>query len=420
MRSVIACLLVCLLSVPLVAQTTSPADAAYQQAKTEIEKKWSEQAWALTEKVIADPGTSKERKLELGELAITALTRASTSDYGKWQGAVYAVVSPLYPVSPTAVEFTANTLAARKDYAGAIAALNKLPVSPRRTLLIAGITAKTDIPAAVALLRPLVEVNDLPAMDAVYAIAPGEREALITRGLALPPDPSSPGLAAHWQARKVDLLLSQNKKADAIAYIESLTPVPVTLAVRYVDWLQGDSAKQIAMAVKAFKSRAPGPMSVSEARMLDAIMPANDAVRCMLLSAQSVADAYKLHLRAQTGKTNNAEVAEFVKQLNTGDGKKVLVVTDTAKALAAAFEADPTILMGAYLSPLLRGNYVVAAKLSWAQAKAAKTDDEYKTWVAALSAVVRCNDQCYNKRALDVIKWVNGDLATNPISDLTD
>jgi hypothetical protein len=35
-----------------------------------------------------------------------------------------------------------------------------------------------------------------------------------------------------------------------------------------------------------------------------------------------------------------------------------------------------------------------------------------------LSRVVRVADQCYNKRSIDLIKWVNGETDQNPIADM--
>jgi len=72
----------------------------------------------------------------------------------------------------------------------------------------------------------------------------------------------------------------------------------------------------------------------------------------------------------------------------------------------------------AYLINLLKGDYPAAALIAFNQAKAAPNDVVYKQWIMYLSGVVRASDQCYNGRAVDVIKWANGDAVTNPIPDL--
>lgn len=225
---------------------------------------------------------------------------------------------------------------------------------------------------------------------------------------------------AYFALAKVNLLVSQKKPADAIAVIEGLSVVSAPIASIYADLQTGKpegAALVNAAVVKMLKTRSPGSLSTAESALLRKIVPGNDAINCMLTDAQGVADGYKNYLRKQSGRIDNTPVATFVKQLNTGDGTKALVITNEAKALAAAISAGD-VQMAPFLVPMLNGDYKTAAKLAFAQAKASENDATYSFWISALSSAVRCQDQCYNKRAIDVIKWVNGEVAQNPVEDL--
>lgn len=273
-----------------------------------------------------------------------------------------------------------------------------------------------DKASAIALMKERKEFDKEAAYTRLlqWTTDATEKETLLDESIAA--CPSAEG--DKFRVMKIKSLIAKKQTAAAISFIEGMTVVRADVVSLYAD-IKGDAAATAALVVKMLKTREPSSLTASESTLLRKLVPGNDAINCMLTNAQGVADGYKQYLRRQTIQINNTAIAAFVKQLNTGDGTKALVVSDEAKALATAIAAAGNdVKMGPFLVPMLKGEYNTAAKLAFAQAKAAKTDDEYKFWISALSAAVRCNDQCYNKKAVDVIKWVNGELQQNPIEDL--
>lgn len=146
-------------------------------------------------------------------------------------------------------------------------------------------------------------------------------------------------------------------------------------------------------------------------------LPKNDALQVFVLSAQNVAARYKIHRREVTGLTNGAELEAFVKTLTEGGPDKPLVKTNEGTALFNAI-ADNDAQHKAFWQAMADHNFKSAAMYAFNQARNSTSDDEYTRWIKVVSQVIRVADQSYNARALDFVKWVNGEIAENPVADL--
>jgi len=151
------------------------------------------------------------------------------------------------------------------------------------------------------------------------------------------------------------------------------------------------------------------------ANVLQHLLPGNDVSLCVGLTAQQVLDGYKLAMRRDTGRLNSDSLVALANQLTKGGIARPLAVTDQAKALAAQLDDAP---LAAYLQPLLRGDHAEAFRVAYARAKAAEHDHDYITWINAAAGAIRCVDQHYNGRALEFVRFINGELDTNPVADL--
>ncbi len=148
-------------------------------------------------------------------------------------------------------------------------------------------------------------------------------------------------------------------------------------------------------------------------KVLPVLLPANDASLCAGLTAQQVVDGYKIYLRKTDPRQNAAALTGLANQLTKGGDARPLVVTDEAKALAAKLAGAP---LAAYIVPLLTGDYQAATKAAYGKITGAPDDVAYVQWVNATAAAVRCMDRCYNGRAVDFVKFINGTGQTNPIA----
>jgi len=155
------------------------------------------------------------------------------------------------------------------------------------------------------------------------------------------------------------------------------------------------------------------PMQAASA--LQHLLPGNDAALCAGLTAQQVLDGYKLAMRRDTGRLNSESLVVLANQLTKGGTARPLVVTDAAKALAAQLDDTP---LAAYLQPLLRGDHAEAFRVAYARAKTTEHDSEYVVWINAAAGAIRCVDQHYNGRTVEFIRWINGDINTNPVANL--
>ena len=162
-----------------------------------------------------------------------------------------------------------------------------------------------------------------------------------------------------------------------------------------------------------FVKVATHPMQAANA--LQHLLPGGDVSLCVGLTAQQVLDGYKLAMRRDTGRLNSETLVALANQLTKGGTARPLTVTDQAKALAAQLDGTP---LAAYLQPLLRGDHAAAFRYAYAQAKAAEHDSEFIMWINAAAGTIRCTDQHYNGRALDFVRFINGELDTNPVADL--
>jgi len=91
-----------------------------------------------------------------------------------------------------------------------------------------------------------------------------------------------------------------------------------------------------------------------------------------------------------------------------------LKVTDKAKALATQIGVDKN----PYLANLLNGNHSAAFRIAWANAQSSEDEKQYIRWIEAAAGAIRCHDQHYNGRAIEFVKFVNGEIEENPVTDL--
>jgi hypothetical protein len=162
-----------------------------------------------------------------------------------------------------------------------------------------------------------------------------------------------------------------------------------------------------------------GNIDVGKLLADDGITP-NDSINLFFYSAQDATDRLKIYLRKTTGQLNPDQIASVVNQFTLGTGTKILSVSPQSKSLGDSIAAVNTnhLPIAAFYSAMFEGEYPAACQIAFSNAKASSNDSDYVDWIKALSGAVRVNDQCYNGRALDVIKFANGTTNINPVSDL--
>lgn len=316
---------------------------------------------------------------------------------------------------------------AKAVYQQAQAVATQLKDTIRLPLFVAGeakmISRLGDFKGAIDRIRQFPQTTDYDVSVVLWTQRELYVEHADTAGLSAVCDEAIskipfPGSLSYVEL-KFDLLTGAGQKDAALALLKKF-PDTASLLVRQFALETTPEAKK-AVVVRFFGCRAPALITASgftldEAAMVTNVIPANDACLLMFGDAQAVADNYKRFLRKETGRLNNEAVSAFAKQLSTGDGQKVLVVTQASKDLATAIGAGNSAHKDFWV-PFFNGDFKTAAAVALGKAKDGG-DDDYRFWIQMLSGAVRANDQCYNKRAIDVIRWVNGDLAENPVADL--
>ena len=226
------------------------------------------------------------------------------------------------------------------------------------------------------------------------------------------------GDTLHNVLHRYNLFVSQRKYDDALA---------VALKGMKADGLGPEWARYERLKLLAYLRRADAaavealeyvkiathPMQAAAA--LQYLVPGNDVSLCASLTAQQVLDGYKIALRRDTGKLNPGSLVALANQLTKGGDARPLAVTDAAKALADKLDGTP---LAAYLQPLLRGDHAGAFRAAYARAKAADTDADYVVWINAAAGAIRANDQHYNGRALEFMRFINGEAEANPVADM--
>ena len=187
--------------------------------------------------------------------------------------------------------------------------------------------------------------------------------------------------------------------------LSALRRLDALVALKRTDAIGGAALEYVKVSADPIKA----------ANALQYLLPGDDVALCVGLTAQQVLDARKFELRRSTGRLAPDVLVALANQLTKGGDDRPLRVSAEAKALAN--ELDDTPLAG-YLQPLLRGDYKVAFRYAYTQAKASEADGEYILWINAATGVIRCADQCYNGRALAFIQYINGTTDTNPVADI--
>jgi hypothetical protein len=154
--------------------------------------------------------------------------------------------------------------------------------------------------------------------------------------------------------------------------------------------------------------------------LLRKIVPADSSTRLWFDTAQSVTNAYRRRLIARDGRLELPKLKAFADQLVQGGQLRVLGVSDAERSLATKLEQAEAFELQGWFVAMLRGQYATAARIAADKAREANSDADFKRWVLGIAAAVRCLDQCYNGRAMDYVRWVNGDQAVkaNPIADV--
>jgi hypothetical protein len=179
----------------------------------------------------------------------------------------------------------------------------------------------------------------------------------------------------------------------------------------------GDNSNAIATVGKYFSKRTDPKFESGDVDVLKAInLPETDSAWLYFDTAQNVANKLKIVMRKQTGQLNASQMSNFINQLTHGTGSKVLTVSATSRQLAGLISSDSPL--SKMFAQLFSGDYANAAKTAFTSAKSSSDDGLYADWIKALGGVVRVNDQYYNGRALDVIKFANGTTNVNPVVDL--
>ena len=180
---------------------------------------------------------------------------------------------------------------------------------------------------------------------------------------------------------------------------------------------KGDADRRDKLLVAYLSAcQAPTP----DVQVLRRIIPNGSPTRLWFDTAQAVLTGYRAALAAKEGRVRVEALQAMADQLTRGGGQKVLAVSDGEKALAAKLASAPAFALQDWYVAMLGGRYAKAARLAFENSKQAEGDLAFGRWVLSVSAAVRCLDQCYNGRALEYVKWVNGDksVTANPIADL--
>ena len=140
----------------------------------------------------------------------------------------------------------------------------------------------------------------------------------------------------------------------------------------------------------------------------------NEPLR-LIVPPQEFVDGVKVAIRKANGRVLKGDVQLVVDKIIDGKGNFNMTASAKSKAfgdaLAKAGCHDWTSLM-------FQGKFLEAAKYAYAEAVKAENDTAYVEWSGKLRTSIVCLDQCYNGRALDIVKWLNGDIATCPVPEL--
>ena len=146
-------------------------------------------------------------------------------------------------------------------------------------------------------------------------------------------------------------------------------------------------------------------------------IPANDTIYLSTSSMQTVVRGRVSWNARQPGSIATNDSKTMIDQLTDGGTFRPFETTAEARALAALIDPYDT-REAKCMSLLLRGMYPQAARLAWSYAQNEKDRFLFQRWVLTTAAAVRCIDQQYNGRDVEFVKWVNNEIATNPIADI--
>jgi len=214
---------------------------------------------------------------------------------------------------------------------------------------------------------------------------------------------------------KIKVLVAQKKQNEAITLIESLDIIDTSIVNSYIALKNNDSTSIKSIIIKRLKSASY--LSDADLLLIINLLPGNDTANLITDNAQQVTNKYLQFIKQSTGRITKENAELFITQLLNGDGNHYLVVTNEAKSLADLIEQS-NVSVGPFLTNLLKGNYSAAAKIAFTNAKNSNNTTEYNAWIKCVTYAIRCNDQHYNGRAIAFIKWVNGEIAQNPITDM--
>jgi hypothetical protein len=96
------------------------------------------------------------------------------------------------------------------------------------------------------------------------------------------------------------------------------------------------------------------------------------------------------------------------KRLQQGVGESPLAVSRESQRLASKIVDDAPL--ADYWRLLLSGKAREAAQLAWRNARAARSDVDYRAWVAATALALRSHEKCIEGRPQQFLRWTEGTL----------
>jgi tetratricopeptide (TPR) repeat protein len=141
---------------------------------------------------------------------------------------------------------------------------------------------------------------------------------------------------------------------------------------------------------------------------LQEVLPDNDM---LLLATTSVGDAleqYRKHLRRTEGRVRASQIAAVEKRLKECIGPAPFIVSP--ESLRLAEQVSDQAPLADFWRTLLAGKSRDAAQLAWASARTARSDPEYRAWIAAVALAVRCHEQCIEAGPQAFLQWTDGAL----------
>ncbi|HHH76105.1 MAG TPA: hypothetical protein ENL03_03660 [Phycisphaerae bacterium] len=293
-----------------------------------------------------------------------------------------------------------------KDYAKALAKAQALEVSEKNDK--DWVTNTQAVPRALDKLGRKTEARTwisqkLTEISTVPEVRRRSRKLYLFRAVAAMAVDMSGTLADRKTAAAIALAVEVDDEARIAGKVR-LQRVKIYKAIDETDNKKAEEIKYLRVARE----------SRSITKIVIQYLPSDDVALCAFASAQHIVNFTKHDQREKTGLLQTEGLTALANQLADGGDARPLKVTDKSKALAMHIGVDNN----PYLANLLNGNHAAAFRIAWANAKSSKSEGQYIRWIEAAAGAIRCHDQHYNGRAIEFVKFVNGEIEENPVADL--